>query len=693
MNRTNGSMAQRSLLLDDPDSKTKSDVLSVLYARSEDTGLFDRDSLFGGFDTMRALTYSASIPMIMGLLRDYDYQRFECIFGHGGILGREPRQIIHFQQQIDERLSRGFVAIAGVSPDRREVLHDRVADGRARFFVVKDAIAHAKIYLLERDGLQRVVVGSANLSETAFSGRQAETLVVYDNDDRAWEHYCGQYEDVLAIAVSSIPIRDKPQVAGVMPIDEAPIFKEVEQTGRDVTMYVPPETEQEAEYGSAKILVSVNNVPNVQRVAMPDLERGRNGSPNVTLTPAVVRQARRMPVARPEEEDESGTLPSLSYNRRGAFTLQGKELDLEVKSEDVGRDAQLLLEFFNNYRDDFVGDVERLQRDYFGFMSWLYFAPFMCDLRNANIRQGLEFQQPMFAILYGRSDCGKSSLTNTLMTSMFGYGKKGFVPNNLFTPSRVRGLRQEFRRHPVVFDDVSNNRFRQYADEVVKDGEVSHGDEYPCIALLMNMDTRRFKAEIIKRSMMIYTQTSLPGNRPAARERLQASVSRIQDTLTTSFYRQYLKDMSTILETMPEESYRSVDVLQISSNLLCRLFERSLPEGESTPVWLEPVTLSGVQSRAYERSEKVLTGLLSADRYTKERHPPTGQWTLSGSHVLIGIDTRSLRDLREDIPNWVIDDAASVSDQIVLDHGELEEFLRGPIRKPTRWPFGLGRRW
>ena len=94
MNSVNGTTQQRSLLLDDPDSKTKSPVLSVLYARSEDTGLFDRNSLFGGFSSMRALTYSASIPMIMGLLRDYDYERFECIFGHGGILGREPRQII-----------------------------------------------------------------------------------------------------------------------------------------------------------------------------------------------------------------------------------------------------------------------------------------------------------------------------------------------------------------------------------------------------------------------------------------------------------------------------------------------------------------------------------------------------------------------------------------------------------------------
>ena len=57
----------------------------------------------------------------------------------------------------------------------------------------------------------------------------------------------------------------------------------------------------------------------------------------------------------------------------------------------------------------------------------------------------------------------------------------------------------------------------------------------------------------------------------------------------------------------------------------------------------------------------MLLGLLSDNRYTKEGHPPTGQWTLPGRHVLICVDTRSLRDLREDVPNEVIDDATSVS--------------------------------
>ena len=47
--------------------------------------------------------------------------------------------------------------------------------------------------------MRRVIVGSANLSETAFSGRQAETLIVFDNDDTAWSHYVAQYEAVRSV--------------------------------------------------------------------------------------------------------------------------------------------------------------------------------------------------------------------------------------------------------------------------------------------------------------------------------------------------------------------------------------------------------------------------------------------------------------------------------------------------------------
>jgi len=106
---------------------------------------------------------------------------------------------------VQARLNQEFVGARGISPERREVIYWRAAEGAARFLVVKDAIAQAKIYLLEREDKRRVIVGSANLSENAFSGRQAETLTVFDNDPVAWKHFGRQYEDVRSVATSNVP--------------------------------------------------------------------------------------------------------------------------------------------------------------------------------------------------------------------------------------------------------------------------------------------------------------------------------------------------------------------------------------------------------------------------------------------------------------------------------------------------------
>ncbi len=84
----------------------------------------------------------------------------------------------------------------------------------------------------------------------------------------------------------------------------------------------------------------------------------------------------------------------------------------------------------------------------------VYFAPLMCDVRNTALRQNVfSFDQPMFAVIYGQSNCGKSSLIETLMRSMFSYPR--IVETQSFTRSNLRGLQQAYRRFPVVFDDVT----------------------------------------------------------------------------------------------------------------------------------------------------------------------------------------------------------------------------------------------
>ena len=628
---------------------------------------------------MRALTYTPSIPMIMGLLRDYDYDDFECVFGHNGILPRAAADVLSFQTVMDEKLNKGFVGIKGISDERRKVIYERAVNGTARFYVVKDAIAHAKIYLLEGDNLRRIIVGSANLSETAFSGRQAETLIAFDNDDVAWEHYSKQYQSVRDIASNSLPLREKPITAELIPIEETPVLKQAESSKDGVTIFVPPEEEDEAEYSVPRVLLNVERISATRRQALAGIRPERNGA--VRFVPKIVKEMTRVVTSR---QDNEGPKTYLTYDGN-RFELSGADMPLEADSSDVQGDVAAWLEFFGNYQNGFVGDVPRLQRDYYTFMCWFYFSPLMCDLRNAALREGVfSFDQPMFAVLYGQSNCGKSSLIETLMESMFSHPR--IVEAQSFTRSNLRGLQELYKRFPVVFDDVTRDRFSRHAPEVIKDEQISFS-EYPCFALSMNAEARNFPPEVVKRCLMIYTRTSLPGDDTLARRRLQRSVAGIRERMTTALYREYLRRMLEEIEAIPPSEYENQDVLELSSSVLCELFRDNLPSGSKLPAWCAPMTLVEYQSRAFERPKLVLGNLLRSDKHTRNRRPPIGSWTISGDLVVVAVEPFLSNRTKSEIPDWILDDTASVSDQIAMKRDVLEDFLGKSVR-PRRF-FGL----
>ena len=672
---------QSGFAFDDPDSRSRSQSLDVVYARAERIEPFDT-SLFDGFASLHALTYTSSIPMIMGLLRDFDYADFECIFGHNGVLSRDAAAVLAFQQTVDERLNQGFVGIKGLSEERRQIIYDRAVASTARFYVVKDAIAHAKIYLLEGDGKRRVIVGSANLSETAFSGRQAETLIVFDDDEKAWEHYSRQYQDIRNIATSHLPLREKPVKAELIPIDETPALQEAEAKQEGITLYVPATQEEEADYSVPQILHQVERIKPVYSKALADQKPDRNG--NLRLDSRIVKQMTSIVTARQSEED-TGPKTWLSFSN-GRFNLSGNEINLVTDSPKVRNDVGALLEFFANYENGFVGDVPRLQRDYFTFVCWFYLAPLMCDVRSRALRQNIySFDQPMFAVIYGPSSCGKSSLIETTMESMFGYPR--IVETRYFTRSTLRGLQQAYQRFPVVFDDVTRDRFNRNAPEIIKDETIPYA-EYPCFALSMNAEARNFPAEIVKRCLMIYTRTSLPGDNTTSRRSLQRSVASIRERLTTNLYREYLRQVMDDINKFTNEDYEQLDVLQLSSETLCRIIQDNLPDGFRMPDWCEPMTLEQYQNRAFDRPRLVLDNLLHRDKYTRERRPALGSWTISGGSVVIAVEPMTSRQTQREIPDWILDDTASVSDQIVLKQDVLEHFLGRRVRRPSRWRFG-----
>ena len=55
--------------------------LRVVSAGFLDEQKFDWD-LFNGYDSLRVLTYSASINAIVRMLDRYSFAKFECVFGY-----------------------------------------------------------------------------------------------------------------------------------------------------------------------------------------------------------------------------------------------------------------------------------------------------------------------------------------------------------------------------------------------------------------------------------------------------------------------------------------------------------------------------------------------------------------------------------------------------------------------------------
>ena len=424
--------------------------------------------------------------------------------------------------------------------------------------------------------------------------------------------------------------------------------------------------------------------------ALADMKPDRSG--RLKITPSIVRQMTRINLSRKGNEDGPQTWLSLE---NGQFTLSGKPMSLDADESDVRSDAASWLEFFGNYENGFAGDVPRLQRDYYTFMCWFYFSPLMCDFRNAALRRNtFSFDQPMFAILYGSSNCGKTSLVDTLTRSMFSYMPE--IDTRDFTKSKLRGLQQAYKRFPVVFDDVARERFSRHAQEIIKDESIPYS-EYPCFALSMNAETRSFPPEIIKRCLMFYTTTSLPGNETAARRRLKRSVSSIQGRMTTALYHEYLAralDEVGAAHAPGREANGSdtgtgdMDMLELSSTILCGIFRENLPNGAKLPGWCRVMTLDEYQETAFERPQRILTNMLHRDKHSRERRPPDGCWTVSGDSIIVSAPVMGFSRVMADIPDWIVDDTASVSGHIALKRGELENFLNRRIRPPRRW-FGL----
>lgn len=515
------------------------------------------EDLFSGFDTLYAITYSSGIGFVYRLLNLFE--QAEIIFGCDEVISYSLQEVMAYQCKLVERMreTAGKIKLDLVS---------RIEEGSLRFFVARSVLSHEKIYLLSaKDGRKRVIMGSANMSFSAFGGGQRENICYLDGEeayDWYWDCYCQLREESTdQIAKETLLFANDGEN-----LEELPIARTI-RTKKALVLQPVEETKEEIRFALDVKNLAAKFAPSVPK---PD-KKGK-----LLLSPEKLKTIRRQVVSSQTKEKElQSEYPQLEvFPDEAMVRLNGTNLDLTPPQEEVDRDVGLFLKYMDGY-EKFHGDVIGMQRRYFEFANWFFCTPFMACMRDMAVRYNQNLlPYPVFGLVYGQSKAGKTSFLETLLKMMIGQKTKISAPD--FTRSSIEGLKRTVKGAPIIVDDLTNTRFNQHAIETIKNDDFGVADRllhYPAVVISANEDVKAVAPEVIRRTVICRVQAGLTNT-----EVMRSSVVRtVQREVGTAFYREYLRRMlaivSDLLEEMKsDESESAPDILAASSQVLLDIF-------------------------------------------------------------------------------------------------------------------------
>lgn len=518
-------------------------IMNLNYVNSE---FATWEDLFTGYDTLYAVTYSSSIGFISKLLSKF--KDIEIIFGFEKVLNGLD-DIMAYQQVTLEELRDVF-------SKKEKVLLDRIDDDSLRLYLMGAKISHKKMYLLEGKNKEpRIITGSANLSNIAFSGIQLENIYVLDGK-KAFDEFFSEYNEMKAESTDSIS-KNSIFLANEDNIENIPIISTVKSK-----KLVIIETEKDI-HPQNTILIRQEHIKSKYKDIVPK----PNKTGKVFLdTDEIKRIKKKILDIKMQRQSIERKTPKLMVDIDNyQVILEGTPLDLEPHPEDIERDVNLFVEYIEGFHT-FLGDTYDAINKYYAFANWFFVSPFMSVMRRqASLHNKPITPYPVFGLIYGKSNAGKSKFLETLMIMMS--RQKVLLPAKEFTKSVIQSLRHEMLGFPIVIDDLNNRRFRDHAIELIKDDSYI-SDNFSAIAISANEDVKAVENELSKRMIICHVNASLP--KMAAMK--GSLVRRTQKNMGTDFYREYLgrmiKHIPFLLEELYDDQKEAPDIFAISSRVI-----------------------------------------------------------------------------------------------------------------------------
>ena len=392
--------------------------------------------LFTGYDELHAITYSSGIGFIAKLINLFE--NAEIIFGCEQVISYAVNEVMAFQTALIERVRLS---------KSKDILIDRIKNGTLKLLVTHGKLSHEKIYLLSsKDGKKRVIMGSANMSEQAFSGHQRENISYIDGEE-AYEWYMSIYETLREdctdnITEKAILFSDDCDGLDTLPISQAVKIKKA-------LAIVPDHSADE----DIEFALNIKKLSDKMKTIVPKADK----KGKILLSPSKVTvmktQAKEANQAEKEKRQE---FPQLVIDiDKGTAFLNDIKLDLTPSKEDIENDIKWFLYYLDGF-SAFHGDYRYMQNRYYEFANWFFCSPFMAIMRDVAERNNHPLlPYPAFGLIYGQSKAGKTSFLKTLQKMMI--GQSTVLPASEFTRKSIEAFKYNVKGVPIIVDDLTRD--------------------------------------------------------------------------------------------------------------------------------------------------------------------------------------------------------------------------------------------
>ena len=533
----------------------------------------DWEALFSGFDKLYAITFSSGIGFINKVIDKF--QSAEIIFGCEQVLQMDLAAILAMQINSIQEFVRSKYAVR---------MAERLDNGTLSLFVSRDTKSHEKIFIMESDdGRVRVVTGSANMSASAFCGLQRENILCFD-DFPAFEYYkhlfdtfktsCSDHIDPETIKGS---IKDPGYLLDN--IENTPIVRSVEAKKIIVL-------EENSDKDDDDDVIIQANVENLEHEIKPMLPKQKPDKGKFLVSGETFHGfKRKFTEHRENEKMKNRQLPKLHVDyQSGKIDFNGTFLNMNPDVGKIRTDVESLLNYLNSL-DCFYGDVLQSQHDYFAFMNWYFASPFMPYLRYIAYRNNYDVTPfPVFGILYGESNGGKSTFIRLLTKLMCGK-KVPMNSSNDFTSTKIETLKRSREGLPINIDDLAKEQFNAHNEKVIKDDYWGIPDgfiNYPAVAITTNK-IASLSADISKRTVVFRIDTRINKEEGVKNSRkINESMNKASTALFSEYARrmfEQIEDMETQMKSSETEYFP--DIFEKSSAILFDIIsgvQADLPE-------------------------------------------------------------------------------------------------------------------